>query len=106
MVGVVVGIAKFATLSDGAVFEPVNRFKQKQRRPVRRTRGSAGWGKAKQSVRWRDISGTAPTCAGMWCAAIVGGEVCSEREEAVQDHKEQGREGSVRTGCRDATNVW
>jgi putative transposase len=57
MVGVDVGIAKFATLSDGTVFEPVNGFKQKQRRLAilqrqmsHKVKFSRNWKKAKARV--------------------------------------------------------
>jgi putative transposase len=57
MVGVDVGIAKFATLSDGTVFEPVNSFKQKQRRLTilqrqmsHKVKFSSNWKKAKARV--------------------------------------------------------
>jgi putative transposase len=57
MVGVDVGIAKFATLSDGTVFEPVNGFKQRQRRLAilqrqmsHKVKFSSNWKKAKARV--------------------------------------------------------
>lgn len=57
LVGVDVGIARFATLSDGTVFEPVNSFKQKQQRlaryqraMARKTKFSNNWKKAKAKV--------------------------------------------------------
>ena len=57
MVGVDLGIARFATLSDGAVFEPVNSFKKKQQRLARYQRAMArkqkfsnNWKKAKAKV--------------------------------------------------------
>ncbi|MBX3320530.1 MAG: transposase [Nitrospira sp.] len=57
MVGVDVGIARFATLSDGTVFEPVNSFKKHharlarhQRVMARKTKFSNNWKKAKAKV--------------------------------------------------------
>lgn len=56
-VGIDVGIAKFATLSDGQVFDAVNSFKQKQQRLARyqrviarKVKFSNNWHKAKQRV--------------------------------------------------------
>jgi putative transposase len=57
IVGVDVGIARFATLSDGTVFEPINSFKKQQARLARyqramsrKTRFSRNWMKAKAKV--------------------------------------------------------
>ena len=57
MIGVDVGVARFATLSDGTVFEPVNGFKQQQERLSRQQRAMAhkqkfsnNWKKAKAKV--------------------------------------------------------
>ncbi|OXR48150.1 cytosine methyltransferase [Pusillimonas sp. T2] len=56
-VGVDVGIARFATLSDGTVFEPINSFKKQQARLARyqramsrKTKFSNNWKKAKAKV--------------------------------------------------------
>jgi putative transposase len=56
-VGVDVGIARFATLSDGSVFEPINSFKKQQARLARyqramsrKTKFSNNWKKAKAKV--------------------------------------------------------
>ena len=57
IVGVDVGIARFATLSDGTVFEPINSFKKQQARLARyqramsrKTKFSSNWKKAKAKV--------------------------------------------------------
>ena len=57
IVGVDMGIARFATLSDGKVFEPVNSFKKHQHRLVRYQRAMArkqrfsnNWKKAKSHI--------------------------------------------------------
>ena len=57
IVGVDVGIARFATLSDGTVFEPINSFKKQQARLARYQRAvnrkikfSSNWKKAKAKV--------------------------------------------------------
>ena len=57
IVGVDVGVAKFATLSTGQVFEPINSFKSKaqrlaryQRAMSRKTKFSKNWQKAKLKV--------------------------------------------------------
>ena len=57
MVGVDVGISRFATLSDGTVFEPVNSFRKHQQRLARYQRAMASkrkfgnnWKKAKAKV--------------------------------------------------------
>ena len=57
IVGIDVGIARFATLSDGTVFEPVNSFKKQQARLARYQRAmsrkvkfSSNWKKAKAKV--------------------------------------------------------
>jgi len=57
IVGVDVGIARFATLSDGTVFEPVNSFRKHQARLAhyqramsRKTKFSNNWKKAKAKV--------------------------------------------------------
>ncbi len=57
IVGVDVGIARFATLSDGTVFEPINSFKKQQARLARyqramsrKTKFSNNWKKAKAKV--------------------------------------------------------
>ena len=57
IVGVDVGIARFATLSDGTVFEPINSFKKQQTRlgryqraMSRKTKFSNNWKKAKAKV--------------------------------------------------------
>jgi putative transposase len=57
IVGVDVGIARFATLSDGTVFEPINSFKKQQARLARyqramsrKTKFSSNWKKAKARV--------------------------------------------------------
>ena len=56
-VGIDLGIAQFATLSDGKVFEALNSFKQKQQRlaryhraMARKVKFSSNWHKAKQRV--------------------------------------------------------
>jgi putative transposase len=58
MVGLDVGIARLATLSDGTVFEPVNSFKQYQKRLARYQRSmarkrkfSSNWKKARAKVQ-------------------------------------------------------
>jgi putative transposase len=58
MVGVDVGVARFATLSDGTVFEPCNSFKRHQQRLARYQRAmsrklkfSNNWKKAKARVQ-------------------------------------------------------
>lgn len=55
--GVDVGIARFATLSDGTIFEPINSFKKQQARLARyqramsrKTKFSSNWKKAKAKV--------------------------------------------------------
>jgi putative transposase len=60
IVGVDVGIARFATLSDGTVFEPINSFKKQQARLARYQRAmsrkvkfSNNWKKAKAKVTKR-----------------------------------------------------
>lgn len=60
IVGVDVGIARFATLSDGTVFEPINSFKKQQARLARDQRAmsrkvkfSNNWKKAKAKVTKR-----------------------------------------------------
>lgn len=57
IVGVDVGIARFATLSDGTIFEPINSFKKHQVRLARyqrvmsrKTKFSSNWKKAKAKV--------------------------------------------------------
>lgn len=57
IVGVDVGIARFATLSDGTIFEPINSFKKQQARLARyqramsrKTKFSSNWKKAKVKV--------------------------------------------------------
>ena len=57
IVGVDVGIARFATLSDGTVFEPINSFKKQQARLARyqgamsrKTKFSNNWKKAKAKI--------------------------------------------------------
>ncbi len=57
IVGIDVGIAKFATLSDGTVFEPINSFKKHQRKLARLQRTlslkkkfSSNWKKAKRKI--------------------------------------------------------
>lgn len=57
IIGIDVGIAKFATLSDGTVFEPVNSFKKHQQRLARYQRAmsrkqkfSSNWKKAKSKI--------------------------------------------------------
>jgi putative transposase len=57
IVGIDVGIARFATLSNGAVFEPVNSFRKQQQRLARyqramsrKTKYSSNWKKAKAKV--------------------------------------------------------
>jgi putative transposase len=57
IVGIDVGIARFATLSDGTVFEPINSFKKKQTRLARYQRAmsrkvkfSSNWKKAKTRI--------------------------------------------------------
>ncbi|HMY59941.1 MAG TPA: transposase, partial [Pseudomonadota bacterium] len=57
IVGVDVGIARFATLSDGTVFEPINSFRKQQQRLARyqramsrKTKFSNNWKKAKAKV--------------------------------------------------------
>ena len=58
MVGLDVGVAKLATLSDGTVFEPVNSFKSNhkklaklQREMSRKVKFSNNWNKAKRKVQ-------------------------------------------------------
>ena len=58
IVGVDMGIARFATLSDGTVFEPINSFKKQQARLARyqramsrKTKFSNNWKKAKAKVK-------------------------------------------------------
>lgn len=58
IVGVDVGIARFATLSDGTIFEPINSFKKQQARLARyqramsrKTKFSNNWKKAKAKVQ-------------------------------------------------------
>jgi putative transposase len=60
IVGVDVGIARFATLSDGTVFEPINSFKKQQARLARyqrvmsrKVKFSNNWKKAKAKVTKR-----------------------------------------------------
>ncbi|HRQ48803.1 MAG TPA: transposase [Rhodocyclaceae bacterium] len=60
IVGVDVGIARFATLSDGTVFEPINSFKKQQARLARyqramsrKTKFSNNWKKAKAKITKR-----------------------------------------------------
>ena len=55
MVGMDVGIARFATLSDGQVFEAINSFKQKQARLARYSRALAR--KVKFSSNWKKQKG-------------------------------------------------
>jgi putative transposase len=57
IVGVDVGIARFATLSDGMVFEPINSFRKQQQRLARyqramsrKTKFSSNWRRAKAKV--------------------------------------------------------
>lgn len=57
IVGIDVGIARFATLSDGTVFEPINSFKKQQARLARYQRAmsrkvkfSSNWKKAKARI--------------------------------------------------------
>jgi putative transposase len=57
IIGIDVGIAKFATLSDGTIFEPVNSFKKHQLRLARYQRAmsrkekfSSNWKKAKTKI--------------------------------------------------------
>ena len=57
IVGVDVGIARFATLSDGTVFEPINSFRKQQQRLARyqramsrKTKFSNNWKKAKAKI--------------------------------------------------------
>jgi putative transposase len=57
IIGIDVGIAKFATLSDGTVFEPINSFKKHQQRLARYQRSmsrkekfSSNWKKAKTKI--------------------------------------------------------
>jgi putative transposase len=57
IIGIDVGIAKFATLSDGTIFEPVNSFKKHQQRLARYQRSmsrkkkfSSNWKKAKLKI--------------------------------------------------------
>jgi putative transposase len=58
MIGVDVGVAKFATLSDGMIYEPVNSFKSNQKRLAklqrqmsRKVKFSKNWGKTKRKVQ-------------------------------------------------------
>ena len=57
-VGIDVGVARFATLSDGAFIAPLASFKQQerrlaqyQRRMARKVKGSANWNKAKARIQ-------------------------------------------------------
>ena len=57
IIGIDVGIAKLATLSDGTVFEPINSFKKHQQRLARYQRSmsrkkkfSSNWNKAKSKI--------------------------------------------------------
>lgn len=58
IIGIDVGIAKLATLSDGTVFEPINSFKKHQqrlaryqRRMARKQKFSSNWKKAKKKIQ-------------------------------------------------------
>lgn len=57
IIGIDVGIARFATLSDGTVFEPINSFRKQQQRLARyqramsrKTKFSNNWKKAKAKI--------------------------------------------------------
>ncbi|NHB93418.1 RNA-guided endonuclease InsQ/TnpB family protein [Photorhabdus cinerea] len=51
IVGLDAGVAKLATLSDGTIFEPVTRFKTRQRHLSRKVKFSANWQKQKRKIQ-------------------------------------------------------